>query len=164
MTPDEQRRADLAQFAITSHLGDRLTAAKRNAELAAGTPDADQRQTAWRQASERLTRWLKERQLDEDTVVEVSDAFLQAMEDGDTLVMNIGEVGDADMYFTLRQRAVVTREWLRDQGYGVPGYPKERGCELPRQLSAKGPAVSPPRGAGPFCVPHRVLWAPGLSW
>ncbi|MGN9796240.1 hypothetical protein ACTMTU_34845 [Streptomyces sp. OZ13] len=127
MTPDEQRRTYLAQFAITSHLGDRLTAAKRNAELAASTPDADQRQTEWRQASDRLTRWLEEQQLDEDTVVEVSDAFLQAMEDGYTLVMRTDGGGDADTYLTLRQRAAVTREWLRDQGYGVPGYPKEPG-------------------------------------
>jgi hypothetical protein len=127
MTPDEQRRAFLAQFAITSHLGDRLTAAKRNAELAVGTPDAEQRQTEWRQASDRLTRWLKEQQLDEDTVVEVSDAFLQAMEDGYMLVMHTGGGGEADTYLTLRQRAAVTREWLRDQGYGVPVYPKEPG-------------------------------------
>lgn len=127
MTSDEQRRAFLAQFAITSHLGDRLTAAKRNAELAAGTPDADQRQTEWRQASDRLTTWLKERQLDEDTVVEVSDAFLQAMEDGYTLVMHTGGGGDADTYLTLRQRAAVTRDWLRNQGYSVPVYPKEPG-------------------------------------
>ncbi|MEE1758155.1 hypothetical protein [Streptomyces sp. SP18BB07] len=127
MTPEGQRRAYLAQFAITSHLGDRLTAAKRNAELAVGTPDAHQRQTEWRQASDRLTRWLKEQQLDEDTVGEVSDAFLQAMEDGYTLVMHSGGGGDADTYLTLRQRAAVTREWLRDQGYGVPVYPKEPG-------------------------------------
>ncbi|GGP79959.1 hypothetical protein [Streptomyces melanogenes] len=127
MTPDEQRRASLAQFAITSHLGDRLTAAKRNAELAVGTPDADQRQAEWRLASERLTRWLQEQQMDEDTVVEVSDAFLQAMEDGYTLGMRTGGGGDADTYLTLRQRAAVTREWLRDQGYGVPAYPREPG-------------------------------------
>jgi hypothetical protein len=127
MTPDEQRRAFLAQFAITSHLGDRLTAAKRNAELAVGTPDAEQHQTEWRQASDRLTRWLKEQQLDEDTVVEVSDAFLQAMEDGYTLVMRTGGGGEADTYLTLRQRAALTREWLRDEGYGVPVYPKEPG-------------------------------------
>ncbi|WP_327341244.1 hypothetical protein [Streptomyces europaeiscabiei] len=76
MTPDEQRRVFFAQFAITSHLGDRLTGAKRNAELAVGTPDADQCQTEWRQACDRLTRWLQEQQLDEDTVVEVSEAFL----------------------------------------------------------------------------------------
>jgi len=127
MTPDEERRAFIAQFAITSHLGDRLTAAKRNAELAVGTPDADQRQTEWRQASDRLTRWLKEQQLDEDTVGEVSDVFLQAMEDGRTLVMHTAGGGDADMYLALRQRAAVTREWLRDQGYGVPAYPREPG-------------------------------------
>ncbi|MEU9271964.1 hypothetical protein AB0E04_42160 [Streptomyces sp. NPDC048251] len=127
MTPDEERRAFIAQFSITSHLGDRLTAAKRNAELAVGTPDADQRQTEWEQASDRLTRWLQEQQLDEDTVDEVSDAFLQAMEDGYTLVIHTGESGEADSYLTLRQRAAVTREWLRDQGYGVPSYPKEPG-------------------------------------
>lgn len=127
MTSDEQRRADLTQFAITAYLGDRLSAAKRNAEPAVGTQDADQRQTEWRQASNRLTRWLKERRLDEDTVVEVSDAFLQAMEDAYTLVMRTGEVGEADTYFELRQRAAVTREWMRDQGYSVPGYPKEPG-------------------------------------
>ncbi|MFD5681453.1 hypothetical protein [Streptomyces bacillaris] len=127
MTPDEQRRANLAQFAITSHLGDRLTEAKRNAKLAANTPDANQRQAEWRQASDRLTQWLKERQLDEDTVVEVSNAFLQAMEDGYTLVMHAGGGGDADAYLELRQRAAVTREWLRDQGYSLPVYPKQPG-------------------------------------
>jgi hypothetical protein len=127
MTPDEQRRAFIAQFAITSHLGDRLTAAKRNAELAVGTPDAEQRQTEWQQASDRLTRWLQEQQLDEDTVAEVSGAFLQAMEDGHTLVMHTGGGGEADTYLTLRQRAAVTRQWLRDQGYRVPVYPKEPG-------------------------------------
>ncbi|MCX4740788.1 hypothetical protein [Streptomyces antibioticus] len=127
MTPDEQRRANLAQFAITSHLGDRLTAAKRNAELAAGTPDADQRRSEWQQASDRLTRWLKERQLDKDAVAELSDAFLQAMEDGYTLVMHTGGDEEADTHLELRQRAAVTREWLRDQGYRVPDYPKEPG-------------------------------------
>ncbi|WP_221355427.1 hypothetical protein [Streptomyces beigongshangae] len=127
MTPDEQRRAKLAQVAITSYLGDRLTAAKRNAELAVGTPDADQRQTELQQASDRLTRWLKDQQLDEDTVREVSDAFLQAMEDGYTLVMRTGGGGDADVHSTLRQRAAVTRDWLRDQGHDVPDYPKEPG-------------------------------------
>ncbi|MGW2892614.1 hypothetical protein ACWDDN_46445 [Streptomyces griseoruber] len=127
MTPDEERRAFIAQFAITSHLGDRLTAAKRNAERAVGTPDADRCQTVWRQASDRLTRWLQEQQLDEDTVSEVSDAFLQAMEDGYTLVMHTGEGGEADTYLDLRQRAAVTREWLRDQGYRVPAYPREPG-------------------------------------
>ncbi|WP_406154603.1 hypothetical protein OG806_49240 [Streptomyces sp. NBC_00882] len=127
MTPDEQRRAKLAQFAITSYLGDRLTAAKRNAELAVGTPDADQRQREWQQSSERLTRWLNEQQLDEDTVGEVSEAFLQAMEDGYTLVMRTGGGGDADTYLTLRQRAAVTRDWLRAQGHSVPVYPKEPG-------------------------------------
>ncbi|MFJ1878656.1 hypothetical protein [Streptomyces chartreusis] len=129
MTPDEQRRADLVQFAITSHLGDRLTASKRNAELAAGAPDADQRKTEWRQASDRLHRWLAERQLDQDTVVEVSNAFLQAMEDGFKLVMHTGEGGEADTYITLRQRAAVTRDWMRDQGYSVPVYPSSRDCE-----------------------------------
>jgi hypothetical protein len=87
-------------------------------------PDANQRQTEWQQASDRLSRWLKDRQLDEDTVIEVSDAFLQAMEDGYTLVMH---GGDADTYLKLRQRAAVIREWLRDQGYSVPDYPKEKG-------------------------------------
>ncbi|MFE0704962.1 hypothetical protein [Streptomyces sp. NPDC058872] len=125
MTPDEQRRAGLAQRAITRHLRDQLTEAKRNAELATDAPDANQRRAKWEQASERLTRWLGERQLDADTVVEVSDAFLQAMEDGDALVMQSGEFGDADQQLTLRQRAFVTREWLRDQGYDVPPYSKE---------------------------------------
>ncbi|WOT40559.1 hypothetical protein [Streptomyces coeruleorubidus] len=127
MAPDEQRRAFLAQFAITSHLGDRLTAAKRNAELAVGTSDADERQTEWRQASDRLTLWLTERQLDEDTVGEVSGAFLQAMEDGYTLVKHTDGNEEADTYLELRQRADVTRQWLRDQGYSVPDYPKEQG-------------------------------------
>lgn len=126
MTPDEQRRANLAQFAITSHLGDRLTAAKRNAGLPTGTLDA-QRRTEWQQASDRLTRWLNERELDERTVAEVSDAFLQAMEDGNTLVMRIDGGEDADTYLDLRQRAAVTREWLREQGYSVPNYPREPG-------------------------------------
>ncbi|MFE0640173.1 hypothetical protein ACFW2Y_00875 [Streptomyces sp. NPDC058877] len=125
MTPDEQRRADLAQRAITRHLRDQLTEAKRNVGLAADAPDANQRRAKWEQASERLTRWLGERQLDADTVVEVSNAFLQAMEDGDALVMQSGEFGDADQQLTLRQRAFVTREWLRDQGYDVPAYSKE---------------------------------------
>jgi hypothetical protein len=127
MTPDEQRCADLAQFAITAHLGDRLTAAKRNAELAAGTPEADQLTTRWQQASERLTWWLGEKRLDDDTVVEISDAFLQAMEDGFSLAMHTGEVSDVDQQLTLGQRAAVTREWLRDQGYNVPFYAKEPG-------------------------------------
>ncbi|MEV0449875.1 hypothetical protein [Streptomyces sp. NPDC050600] len=127
MTPDEQRRADLAQLAITLYLGDRLTAAKRNAELAADAPDANQRRAKWEQASGRLTRWLGERQLDDDTVVEVSDAFLQAMEDGYALVMHSGEFDDADQQLALRQRAAVTRDWLRNQGYDVPAYPKEPG-------------------------------------
>jgi hypothetical protein len=127
MTPDEQRRADDAQRAITLYLGDRLTAAKRNAELAADTSDTNQCRAQWEQASERLTRWLDERQLDDDTVVEVSDAFLQAMEDGYALVMHSGEVDDADQQLALRQRAAVTRDWLRDQGYNVPAYPKEPG-------------------------------------
>ncbi|MFC7994428.1 hypothetical protein ACFUV2_34700 [Streptomyces pilosus] len=65
--------------------------------------------------------------MDEDTVVEVSDAFLQVMEDGSTLVMRTGGGGDADTYLELRQRAAVTREWLRNQGYSVPDYPKEPG-------------------------------------
>ncbi|MFF9819689.1 hypothetical protein [Streptomyces sp. NPDC014006] len=107
--------------------GERLTAAERNAELAADTPEADQRQTEWQLTSDRLTRWLKEQQLDEDTVAEVSDEFLQAMEDSYTLVVHPGGDGNADTYFELRQRAAVTREWLRDQGYSVPDYPKEPG-------------------------------------
>lgn len=51
----------------------------------------------------------------------------RAMEDADKLVMHSGKVDDADQHVTIRYRAVVTREWLRDRGYDVPVYPKEPG-------------------------------------
>ncbi|MFI8423789.1 hypothetical protein [Streptomyces sp. NPDC085479] len=104
-----------------------MAAAKRNAELAASTPDANQYRAKKEQASERLTRWLGKRQLDDDTVAEVTDAFLQTMEDSYPLVMHPGEFDDADQPSTLRQRAAVTRDWLRNQGYNVPVYPKQPG-------------------------------------
>lgn len=127
MTPDEERRANLAKVAITAYLGEQLLVAKRSAEAAVGTDSARARETEWRQASDRVQRWNREQHLDDETVVQISGAFLQAMEDAYTLVQHSGEVEDAEPHLDARQRAAVTREWLRDQGYDVPVYDKEPG-------------------------------------
>jgi hypothetical protein len=50
------------------------------------------------------------------------------MEDAHKLAMHSGEVADVERSQEIRQRAVVTRYWLRDvEGYDIPDYEHERG-------------------------------------
>lgn len=128
MTDDEQRRADLAQQAITDFLTREVDRANERAMDAASAPEAGDRKAEARQARVRAERWQSERALDSDTVHAVSDRLLEEMEVAQVLAVQYAEEhADTDPYFDARQKAAVTRQWLRDQGYDVPVYETEPG-------------------------------------
>ncbi|MGX1886491.1 hypothetical protein [Streptomyces sp. NPDC055287] len=120
----EEERARLAQQVITEYLTQELNAADEHAMNAVGTPEAQARSSAARQARDRLEHWQTRRLLDIETARAVAHADLEPMEDAHTLAMHSGEIPDVDEAQEIKARAAVTRYWLRDvEGYDIPDYP-----------------------------------------
>ncbi|GCB43908.1 hypothetical protein [Streptomyces sp. NL15-2K] len=128
MTDDEQRRDNLAQEVITACLTRELDAANEQAMDAVGSEDAENRRAAARQAKERLELWRTRRSLDNETAQAVAQAVLEEVEDAEKLVIYVGALlKDVERHQDARQRAAVTRQWLRDHGYDIPDYEREPG-------------------------------------
>lgn len=92
-----------------------------------GSPDAEARAQAARLAKERVQRWQADDRLDAETAAAVAVAVLEPMENAHKLAMHSGHVPDVGKSQEIRRRAVVTRHWLREQGYDIPTYDKEPG-------------------------------------
>ncbi|MEV6403912.1 hypothetical protein AB0M58_13335 [Streptomyces bobili] len=128
MTDDEQRRENLAQETITAYLARQMDAANDKAIDAVGSEDAEDRGAAARQAKGRLDLWESQRGLDAETAQATAWAVLEEVEDAEKLVIYAGALlKDVERHQEARQRAHVTRQWLRDQGYDIPDYEKEPG-------------------------------------
>jgi hypothetical protein len=128
MTDDEQRRENLAKETITAYLTRQTDAANEKAIDAVRSEDAEDQGAAARQAKVRLELWETQSSLDAGTAQAVAWAVLEEVEDAEKLVIYAWALlKDVERHQEARQRAAVTRQWLRDQGYDIPDYEREPG-------------------------------------
>ncbi|MFE9429165.1 hypothetical protein ACFYNO_40190 [Kitasatospora sp. NPDC006697] len=127
---DQQRdewRATVARQVITDYLGQWLRSANEAAVAAVGSEHAAESARLARQAKQRVTRWRDHGDLGGDTAVLIADAVVRRMVDDEKSVQTVEKSDDSFPSFDSSYRAAATCQWLRDQGYDIPLYPREPG-------------------------------------